>query len=722
MFSIFRGCSGSDAMGRRCIHKPAVSLAAGTLLLSVLGSLPARGQGVPWLPDPRSMRNENFGGAAGLATGMAQRINRPDVLDLEPAVVQAELILAVRLVDVTETKIVYGGRNVQITEQYRFEPVRVLKGIFARESLLLTGQDLGIYRFAESSDRLSRGQLMLVLLGRQDRGYVNCNEGATLAQSIPRLAGMDDPLLAAVDVLIAMTRKRDRAARVALVRDGLKGATGRAAPPLLLSLARRALLAAQDPGVMAAILPYLKTGTPSHREVAARTLGAMFEADRRTQGGARTEVVKALVAALESGGPDDAARVALIDALSLAGATAGREGGALTWLKAGPPAATLAESAARLRALDRLGAVEEKEQVARIYAAMPLDLLSEAQHAAGMALARLNAKAAAGVISSRLANKRAAGLGIALEIALLAELPAAIATPELQKAWGKTLEPEESLAFAYACFRVADPRLVSLVSTLLDPRQWQVRAFAVDALLKIDNDEAASALWPHLDEEPTLPRKLEVIAFLGRHGFRDGYAQAIEHLSQPALSDLAVEALGAIGEPRAIPELRRIWQTSNDLSWNSAAIRALARMGQADIAPNLLALARVPGEPLAPAAILGLGDLGSAEALPLVRDALASRSDTLVIAASRAAAKLLARPRLKSDPIRDRLAALLADADAAQPVRQAAMEALVALGDPRLVPALAAVARDANLEGTPFLAQVERTLSTRGAAVNPKSE
>ena len=68
--------------------------------------------------------------------------------------VQAELILAVRLVDVTETKIVRGGRNVEITEQFRFEPVRVLKGIFARESLLMTGQDLGIYRFAESSDRL----------------------------------------------------------------------------------------------------------------------------------------------------------------------------------------------------------------------------------------------------------------------------------------------------------------------------------------------------------------------------------------------------------------------------------------------------------------------------------------------------------------------------------------------------------------------------------------
>ncbi len=178
---------------------------------------------------------------------MALLSSKPDVLDLEPAVTQAELILAVRLVDVTETKIVHGGRDVQVTEQYRFEPVRVLKGIFARESLLLTGQDLGIYRFAAGAERLPRGQLMLVLLGRQGQNYFNCNTAATLSQSIPRLEGKDDPLLPAVEALIATTRLRDRVARIELLRDALKRATGRAVAPLLLAQARRALLAARRP-------------------------------------------------------------------------------------------------------------------------------------------------------------------------------------------------------------------------------------------------------------------------------------------------------------------------------------------------------------------------------------------------------------------------------------------------------------------------------------------
>jgi HEAT repeat protein len=717
MFTRFLGDSTDAAAGRLASLSLATVITVGLFTLSSLIIVPAPAQIQTPAPPPKSAAvevSDRFGKSSSVA---GARVERTDVLDLEPAVAQAELILAVRLVDMTETKIVHGGRNVQITEQFRFEPVRVLKGIFASESLLLTGQDLGIYRFAESSDRLARGELMLVLLGRQGQNYFNCNGGATLAQSIPRLTGKDDPLLPAVEVLIGMTRNRDRSGRVALLRDGLKAAKGRAVPPLLLALSRRALLAVHVPAVLEAIGPFLKSDSPSIREIAARTLATLLDADRSGQGSRRAEVAKELVASLEASGPDVAARVAAIDALGALGERAAQDGGAIAWLTATRPATTLAETAARLRALGKLAAIGHKDEVARVYSALPLDSPAEVQDTAGAALGQLDPRSAAALISARLAAKQAAGLAVASEIELLGALPAPIATPELLKAWGRSLRPQEALAFAHACSRVADPRLVGACSALLDPRQWQVRAFAVEALEKINNDEAASALWPHLDEEPDLSHKLQLIAFLGRHGFRDGYAQAIEHLSQQALRDQAVDALGAIGEPRAIPELRRIWQTSNDLAWNGAAIRALARLGQADIAPKLIEIARVPGDPLAPSALVGLGYLGTAEALPIVREALSSRSDELVIAASRAAVGLLARPELKSDAVRDRLAALLTEADASQPVRQAALEALVALRDPRLAAALATVARDANLEGTPLLASVEQHLSKGGVPV-----
>jgi HEAT repeat protein len=641
------------------------------------------------------------------------RVNRPEVLELEPAVIQAELILAVRLVDVTETKIVHGGRNLEVTEQYRFEPVLVLKGIFARESLLLTGQDLGIYRFAGGSERLPRGQLMLVLLGRQGQNYFNCCPAPTLAQSIPRLESKADPLIPAVEALIGMTRLRDRGARVELLRGALKKASGRAVSPLMLALGRRALLAARAPGVTETILPYLNSTTASTRELAARTEGALLGADPAGQGSGRSEVAKALVTSLEKAGADVAARIAVIDALGSMGESSGRVPSVTAWFKTGRAPTTLAETAARMRALASIVPADQKDTVARAYQTMPLDAAPDLHDAAGKALVKIDPQSAGSLISARLAAKHAAGLGVEHELSLLAALPAPLATPELLKAWAQPHNTVESLAFAYACAAVGDPRLVSAVATLLDPAQPQIRYFAIEALRRIDSDEAASALWPHLDEEADLSRKLQLIAFLGRHGFRDGYAQAIEHLSQINLRDQAVEALGAIADPRAIPELRRIWQTSNDLAWNAAVIRALARLGQVDITPKLLELARVPGDPLAPSALVGLGYLGSPEALPIVQQAIGSRSEELVIAATQAAARLLARPELKSEPVRDRLAALLADADASPTVRDAALEALLALDDPRLVPTLSAVARDANLEGTPLLTRVETELAKR---------
>ncbi len=392
---------------------------------------------------------------------------RMGILDLEPAVAQAELVLAVRLVDVTETKIIHGGQNVQVTQQYRLEPIRVLKGIFARTELLMTGQDLGIYRFAEGADRLERGQLMLVLLGRQGQGYFNCNCNgvATLALSIPRLDSKDDPLLAAVDVLIATMRKRDRAERVALLRDGLKGAKGRDAAPLLLALGRRALPAAQDPAIAEAVLPHLKAGSPAIREVAAKTLGALLGAIPRPRAdrGApdpnrfQTESALALAAALADSGPDLGVRVAMINALGAAGAPALlRTPAALAWLNAKQPAATFVELTARLHVLGTLPASVGGAEVSRTYETLLLDAPDNIQDVAGRALVRLDAAKAADLVANRLERKHDAGLDVSVELTLLGQLPRESATPALLKAWKRSLGPRERLAFAESCAHVAD--------------------------------------------------------------------------------------------------------------------------------------------------------------------------------------------------------------------------------------------------------------------------
>ena len=229
----------------------------------------------------------------------------------------------------------------------------------------------------------------------------------------------------------------------------------------------------------------------------------MLERRPPGQGPGRTLVAKAMVTALETAGPDVAARVALIDALGSSGAKCQPRPRRHRLVQDRRPSpTTLAETAARLRALASLVPSDQKDAVAR--ASRPCrSTPARAASAAGKALVKIDPKAAGPLISARLAAKHAAGLGAEQEIYLLATLPAQLATPELLKAWGQPLNSPESLAFAYACSAVADPRLVSAVATLLDPRQPQIRYFAIEALRRIDSDEAAAPSGRISTKKPT---------------------------------------------------------------------------------------------------------------------------------------------------------------------------------------------------------------------------
>lgn|GEM_PF-1649615 len=678
----------------------------------------------------------------GRARTAFKLVSRPDVLDLESSLQRADLVVAAKLTEITESRVVQGGRNVQVTEQYRFEPIRVIKGIFARQALLMTGDDLGIYQFAATGDRLQPGQILLILLARQGQNFVNCNAAATLEQSIPRLTGADDPLLSAVSVLIAAAHQRDRKARVQTLLEGLTKAKGREAGPLLLALQRRAVIVARNTSlhkdadkqenresvVGHAILPLLKSDSASLRELAAYTIGSVLEATPRkaapkgplpaasapTQ--LQFESARAIDTALATAGPDIASRVAMIEARGLTGG----EGVGLSEDQQEqrrksplPKTSSNAEAAAYFRAIAMDPAPWRKDEVVNQYQTLLLDAPADFPIAVGRAQVALDASKAPELISRRLARKDDAGLDVSTEINLLAELPAVMAAPALLKAWDRSLNAAERLAFARACLRAPDARLVPALSRLLNPREWNVRLLAIGALRKINTDEAASVLRMHLDEEIDPSHKLRLIAFLARHNIHDGDVAALEALADANLREEAINAVVAVGGPKVVAELQRIWQTSNDPISNAAAFRALARLGQQDIAPRLLEIAKTAGDPLAPPALLALADLGTAEALPIVANALNSRRDAVVLNAARAATILLRKPALKGDNVRDRLASLLADADASLEVRGAALNALESLDDPRLLASLNAAARDVNLEGTPLLAKIEAALETR---------
>ena len=92
----------------------------------------------------------------------------------------------------------------------------VLKGVFSRESLSLTSQDLGIESITDSAP-IEPGQVRLLMLGRSSQGYAILRPTPRFEQTIPPLSGPTDELIDIVKVLLAVNATQERPNRVALL-------------------------------------------------------------------------------------------------------------------------------------------------------------------------------------------------------------------------------------------------------------------------------------------------------------------------------------------------------------------------------------------------------------------------------------------------------------------------------------------------------------------------
>lgn len=634
-------------------------------------------------------------------------------LELEDAVGNAELILAARVEEVTEIRLVRGGKGEGATQQFRLKPLRVLKGVFARPELILDSSDLGGYRLGGELKDIKAGQMRLLFLGRSDVGYRNVSEREGLVDhAFPPLADENDSLLQSIAVLLAVRAEPDRYQRIARLTEGLTRQSGAVAVPLLSALSSRALLAAQSAEATPAITRHLPDPSPAVRIAAASALRSVLAADYLLLAD-RESAGAALKAALAAGARNLTARAELL-------ATAGELGAVhdpelIAQLDFTKPVRSSAERDAQIEAVGKLKLVAFKDGLLSLSQSLPLD--APFRDPTETALARVDLAVGAAEIARRAGEKVAAGFRCESEIQAAGTLPAADAAGLLVRLDALPLNAAERRIFAETaravCEREPDERLVAPLARLLDPNKPETRVAAVEALLRIGTQTAAQALQPGLAQEQNLQRKLRIAELLGKHGLRDGYPYAIEHVSEPHLTDLAVAALVAMRDPRTVGEARKILETSNVATWNGAAIRILGALGVQEFRPKFTTFLADWKNPLAPSALIALADLGDVQALPKINAALAARSDVIVTAGAAAARRLLARPAIQADATRDQLAALLADSSASPQTRAAALEALSALNDPRLDRALVLAASDANLERTDLLARIERLLRER---------
>ena len=120
-------------------------------------------------------------------------------------------------------------------------------------------------------------------------------------------------------------------------------------------------------------------------------------------------------------------------------------------------------------------------------------------------------------------------------------------------------------------------------------------------------------------------------------------------------------------------------------------------------------------------ALQARADLGDTQVRNSLPDALESRSESVVVAAARAATALFSKdatqnPRADRE-LRRSLATLAKDQDISRTVRQVALDALEVADDPDLDEVLIAMVRDRGLERTDLLNRVRELLRERGVNV-----
>ena len=232
--------------------------------------------------------------------------------DLEPWLRAAALVVAVTVDERESLPVVSGGKVYAPRYQYTFAPIRVLKGVYSRPRLLLTNGDLSSYSGSFDPQDIRRGERRLLVLRRSTVGYGAFARELSADLAFPRLEGPDDPLLGAVDALLALQELSDRHEIVTRLSRDLGEAEGRGAIALLAALDRRAYVAAQVDAAFMAVGHQLRSADATVREAAAHVLGNLLQADYLENRSNREAAVAALVASLHQAETSLGARVAAI--------------------------------------------------------------------------------------------------------------------------------------------------------------------------------------------------------------------------------------------------------------------------------------------------------------------------------------------------------------------------------------------------------------------------
>ncbi|MDH3978875.1 MAG: HEAT repeat domain-containing protein, partial [Gammaproteobacteria bacterium] len=179
---------------------------------------------------------------------------------------------------------------------------------------------------------------------------------------------------------------------------------------------------------------------------------------------------------------------------------------------------------------------------------------------------------------------------------------------------------------------IADPKSIRHLLTAIEDEDWWVRSRASDALAAIGGRKVMDAVLQLISDDNENVRRA-AIEILNQTKDPESVSYLIKALHDEDwwVSERAADALGEIGDPTATPALLEMLQ--GDHRSVPAAIRAVARIGGAETANNLLPLLRHEEKAVRLEAIAALGklaDQGMATSIKAQLQPLMSGSDDTI--------------------------------------------------------------------------------------------
>jgi HEAT repeat protein len=659
---------------------------------------------------------------------------------LEPGVNQAHLVMVARVASISRLTVVEGAKTDVAIREYRFQPIRRLKGIFQRDQLSMTGADLGCpAEDAVLAPPLKEGEFRLLILAQQDGRFLGCVSaapGATnFGERVPLLKGPDDPLVAVVETLILVADARSRRERATLLVKRLEHIDGLSAVPLLTSLRLRADWAAADERALASLTRLAHDQAPAVRTAALEVLRDILATQIRPQDARQLEgAADTLRGVLESREAITRVRLTALEALGHLLALRPNIAWARELLIAQlTTAKTHAERAEAATALARIAHPQASAAVLEALAGLPLDEQPERISTYARAAVRLDIPGAERVLLARLERSIQARQSLQAEIEFLGQLRSKKSLPLLLAAAGQpALASADRQSIARALGRLGDDQAVPVLTGWLRGDDYQLKEIALAALENLDSKLAAREARPLLKSEAHLPFKLRLARLLARHELADGYALATEHLSDASHTAEATLVLAALGDARTSKDLSAILAARPDRRWHAAALSGLAAIGDAPARRQLLDILADDRHPLTADAAEAAGLASDADLLRPLATLVQSRNKQISLAAllalrrfftdARSSPRGLAAINLEEGemrrpgvdvPVKSRaaivsaVAALVVDAHVEADVRQEAFAVARLLRGDRYDKLLAELADQAELEGTPLLAAAE---------------